>query len=87
MKEEEIEQIVRRELADALQVEEALVTRSSFLVEDLGAESIDFIDMTFRLEKAFALTVPEKELFDDPALPPGSITVGHVVDYIRRRLS
>lgn len=50
-------------LAGALGIEPAEVRPESSLVRDLGAESIDFIDILFRLEKAFDLKIPSGELF------------------------
>lgn len=49
-------------IADALYVESDEVVRGVFLVDDLGAESIDFLDITFRLEKQFNIRIPRGEL-------------------------
>ena len=38
------------------------------LVGDLGAESIDFLDIVFRLEKAFSIKIPRGELFPEDVL-------------------
>jgi acyl carrier protein len=38
------------------------------MVGDLGAESIDFLDIVFRLEKAFAIEIPRSELFPEDVL-------------------
>ncbi|MBR5160388.1 MAG: acyl carrier protein, partial [Thermoguttaceae bacterium] len=38
------------------------------LVADLGAESIDFLDIVFRLEKAFDIKIPREELFPQDIL-------------------
>ena len=38
------------------------------LVDDLGAESIDFLDIVFRLQKAFNIEIPRGELFPDNVL-------------------
>ena len=40
-------------IADALGCEEDEVKRDASLINDLGAESIDFLDLVFRLERAF----------------------------------
>ena len=50
-------------LVDALGVDEEEVTPNATLMGDLGAESIDFLDIVFRLEKAFGMKVPREELF------------------------
>ncbi len=56
---------VQSTLVDALGVDEEEVTETATLTEDLGAESIDFLDIVFRLEKAFAIKIPRGELFPD----------------------
>ncbi len=54
---------VREVLVDALGVDEEEVTDDATLMGDLGAESIDFLDIVFRLEKAFGIKIPREELF------------------------
>src|ERR1700751_5061379 len=56
---------VVRELVEALSVDEAGITPSASLQGDLGAESIDFLDIVFRLERAFAIKIPRGELFPE----------------------
>jgi acyl carrier protein len=63
MSRNEIFQKVQEVLVDALGVDEEEVTPEATLMGDLGAESIDFLDIVFRLEKAFSLKVPREELF------------------------
>jgi acyl carrier protein len=55
-------------LVDALGVDEEEVTAEARLVGDLGAESIDFLDIVFRLEKAFDIKIPRGELFPEDIL-------------------
>jgi len=62
---EEIFTKVRETLVDALGVDDDEVTPEATLVGDLGAESIDFLDIVFRLEKNFAIKIPRGELFPD----------------------
>ncbi len=47
---------------DALSVEPDEVTETATLFNDLGAESIDFLDIIFRLEKAFGVKISQDEL-------------------------
>jgi acyl carrier protein len=54
---------VREVLVDALGADEDEVTAQATLMGDLGAESIDFLDIVFRLEKAFEIKIPREELF------------------------
>jgi acyl carrier protein len=65
---EEIFQKVQAALVDALGVEDDEVTPEATMVGDLGAESIDFLDIVFKLEKAFGINIPREELFPDDIL-------------------
>lgn len=59
---------VQAALVDALGVDDDEVTPDATLVGDLGAESIDFLDIVFRLEKAFGIEIPRSELFPEDIL-------------------
>lgn len=59
---------VQAALVDALGVDDDEVTADATLVGDLGAESIDFLDIVFRLEKAFGIEIPRSELFPEDIL-------------------
>jgi acyl carrier protein len=65
---DEIYNKIRAELVDALGVDEDEVSRDATLVGDLGAESIDFLDIVFRLEKTFNIEIPRAELFPEDIL-------------------
>ncbi len=65
---EEVFTKVQGALVDALGVDEEEVTSEARLVGDLGAESIDFLDIVFRLEKAFDIKIPRGELFPEDIL-------------------
>ena len=62
---EEIFEKVQGILMEALAVDDDEVTPDASLVEDLGAESIDFLDIIFQLEKAFDITIPRDQLFPE----------------------
>ena len=68
MSREEIFSEVRETLIEALGVDEDEVVDTATLTGDLGAESIDFLDVVFRLEKAFNIKVPRGELFPENIL-------------------
>ncbi len=68
MTEEEVFEKVKETLVDALGVDEEEVTAEATLTGDLGAESIDFLDIVFRLEKAFNIKIPAGDLFPDSVL-------------------
>lgn len=65
---DEVFEKVRDVLTDALGVDDEEVTNLATLQGDLGAESIDFLDIVFRLEKAFSIKIPKGELFPDDIL-------------------
>ena len=65
MTEDEVFEKVKETLVDALGVDEEEVTPDATLTGDLGAESIDFLDIVFRLEKTFNIKIPRGELFPD----------------------
>src|SRR5262249_29609470 len=56
---------IQATLVDALGVDEDEVTRDATLQGDLGAESIDFLDIVFRLERNFGIKIPRAELFPE----------------------
>ena len=82
---EEIFHKVQVLLADCLGVDEEEVTPTASLREDLGAESIDFLDITFRLEKAFTtdpanpFKIPRGELFPE-SIDPGLVQDNKLTD-------
>ena len=59
---------IQEALTEALGVDDDEVTPEATLVGDLGAESIDFLDIVFRLEKAFDIQIPRGELFPEDIL-------------------
>lgn len=65
---EEVFEKVKTALVDALGVDDDEVTSQATLVGDLGAESIDFLDIVFRLEKAFNIKIERGELFPEDIL-------------------
>jgi acyl carrier protein len=93
---DEIYKKVQGVLVDALGVDEEEVTPTASLRGDLGAESIDFLDISFRLEKAFTtdpakpFKIPRGELFPENLDQAGMVQDGKLTDAglaeVRRRL-
>ena len=92
---DEIFSKVQNVLVDALGVDEDEVTPTASLREDLGAESIDFLDISFRLEKAFTtdpakkFTIPRGELFPenlDPSFVQDNTLTDAGLAEVKRRL-
>lgn len=67
---DEIFDKVRTTLVDALGVDEEDVTPEASLRNDLGAESIDLLDIVFRLERNFGIKIPRGELFPENVSDP-----------------
>jgi acyl carrier protein len=73
---------VTRVLIEALNTDEEDVTPEATLQGDLGAESIDFLDIVFRLEREFGIKIPRGELFPDAIFQgdPDFVEDGRVTD-------
>ena len=69
----EVQARVTKVLAQSLGIEEDDVIPSATLQGDLGAESIDFLDIMFRLEREFSIKIERNELFPDPISPDDPI--------------
>src|SRR5688500_19769777 len=65
MNQDEIYQKVSSTLVEALNVDEDQISPAATLQGDLGAESIDFLDIVFRLERGFGIKIPRGELFPE----------------------
>lgn len=87
---EEVFDKVRTALVDALGVDEEEVIPEATMVGDLGAESIDFLDIVFRLEKSFGIEIPRSELFPEDILTnaeyvkDGRVTPGGISELKKR---
>jgi acyl carrier protein len=79
---EEIYQKVSATLVEALNVDEEEIQPGSTLQGDLGAESIDFLDIVFRLERNFGIKIPRGELFPESIFQgdPEFVHDGRVTD-------
>src|SRR5690242_15801451 len=90
MSRDEIYKKVQAVLVDALGVDEVEVTPNAVIRDDLGAESIDFLDIMFRLEKAFGIKIPKGEMMpeglaNDPNIVQnGSFTPAGLVELKKR---
>ena len=79
---------VARVLVEALNVDEHELSPNASLQRDLGAESIDFLDIVFRLEREFAIKIPRGELFPESifAGDPELVRDGKITDQGMREL-
>lgn len=72
---EEIFEKVKSCMVEALGVDDEEVTLGASITADLGGESIDFLDIVFRLEKTFGIKIPRGELFPEKILSNDSYVV------------
>ncbi len=76
---DEIIRKVKSIISKVLRVDEQKIELSSSLIRDLGAESIDFLDITFNLESSFNIRIPKGELFPEKILTDAQyVENGHV---------
>lgn len=73
----EIYEKVKELIVDQLDVDEELVTMETSIVEDLGADSLDLVDLVMELENEFGTEIPDEEIQNIK-------TVGDVVSYIEK---
>jgi acyl carrier protein len=76
----ELESKVRKIIADRLQVDEASVTTSASFIEDLGADSLDLVELVMAFEEEFKLEIPDQDA-------ETMKTVGTAVDYLKKKLN
>ncbi|MGH7174711.1 MAG: acyl carrier protein [Gemmataceae bacterium] len=89
---EEIYHKVSATLVEALNVDEDEIRPTSTQQGDLGAESIDFLDIVFRLEREFGIKIPRGELFPesifqgDPDLVQNGRVTAKGLDELRTKM-
>src|SRR5215211_1055882 len=78
----EVHARVAQVLVEALNADEGDITPGTTLQGDLGAESIDFLDIVFRLEREFGIKIPRGELFPESIFQgdPEFVQNGKVTD-------
>lgn len=91
MTRDEIFSRVKTVLIEALSVDEEDVTPDAVIRDDLGAESIDFLDIQFRLEKEFGIKIPKGEMMpEDLASAAEFVQAGKLtqagIDELKRRM-
>ena len=64
MKREEIEAIVKRFLMDEIEVDEEVIVPEALLKDDLGIDSLDFVDIVVIVERNFKFKIKPEEMMD-----------------------
>ncbi|ADY73656.1 Acyl carrier protein [Desulfurobacterium thermolithotrophum DSM 11699] len=76
---ENIEQKVKEIVADRLGVDPDEVTPEASFIEDLGADSLDTVELVMALEEEFGIEIPDEDAEKIQ-------TVGDAIDYIQKHL-
>jgi acyl carrier protein len=79
MKRPEIEEIVKKFLVEELEVEESKIAPSAMLKDDLGIDSLDFVDIVVIVERSFGFKINPEEM-------AGVQTLKHFCDYIESKV-
>lgn len=79
MNRKDIEKIVNEFLINEFEIEENLVTPDAKLIDDLGIESLDFVDIVVIIEKEFKFKVKREEMSNIR-------TLGDLYKYIEERV-
>jgi len=71
----DVEAVIKSIIVDKLGADEAIITRDAKFDEDLGADSLDTVELIMEFEQEFRITIPDDEAENIK-------TVGEVIDYI-----
>jgi acyl carrier protein len=71
-----VEEKVKQLIVEQLQVDEAEVTPTAHFVDDLGADSLDIVELVMTFEEAFEIEIPDEEA-------EKITTVKDAIDYIQ----
>ena len=80
MSSEEIFEKIKKIIVEQLQVADTAVTEQSSFIDDLGADSLDLVELIMALEEEFNIEIPDTDA-------EKVVTVGDVVDYIKEHLA
>ncbi|WP_460287520.1 acyl carrier protein [Clostridium faecium] len=70
---------IRERIAEQLSIEEDEIKMESFFIDDLGADSLDIVELIMALEEEFDIEIPDEDA-------EKISTVGDVVEYIKARV-
>ena len=71
---------IKNIIIDKLGVEESRIVPEASFLDDLGADSLDVVELIMELEEEFALEIPDEDA-------EGITTVGSAIDYINKHTS
>ncbi len=80
MSSEEIFEKVKKIIVEQLGVTETSITMEASFIDDLGADSLDIVELIMALEEEFDIEIPDSDA-------EKVVTVGDVVDYIKEHIA
>ena len=80
MSTEEVFEKVKKVIVDQLGVSESSVTMEASFIDELGADSLDIVELVMALEEEFDIEIPDSDA-------EKVVTVGDVVDYIKENVN
>ena len=79
MSSEEIFEKIKNIIVEQLQVSETAITEEASFIDDLGADSLDLVELIMALEEEFGIEIPDADA-------EKVVTVGDVVNYIKENV-
>ncbi|MBI5855207.1 MAG: acyl carrier protein [Nitrospirae bacterium] len=76
---EKVEQRIKKIIAENLDVEDDEVTNEASFVDDLGADSLDTVELVMAFEEEFGIEIPDEDA-------EKILTVGKAIDYIKEKM-
>ena len=80
MKREEIEQKIKKIISKALSINESNIKTEAALVEDLGADSLNSVEISMTLEEEFDIEIPDEDITK-------MATVENIVNYVSQKIN
>jgi acyl carrier protein len=74
-----IEDRVKEIISENLGVNKETITRETSFIEDIGADSLDIVELVMELEEEFEITIPDEQAEKIK-------TVGEAIDYIEKEM-
>ena len=71
---------IKEIITDKLGVENTKITMDAKFIDDLGADSLDTVELIMQFEEEFSIEIPDEEA-------EGLLSVGQALDYIKNKLN